>query len=147
MQQYSVKRGATDREIFKELLSSAKKTITQSPYLYAVLFLGATAFSYYKIVIKSPSYQTTFYGDSLYITFLTVGRILAHYMHLLLYPVNLNADYSLNAFPLSSSLFESSSFLSLLLLIGIAYLCLRLLGRDKLMAFGIIGIKIDRVQQ
>ena len=94
MQQYSVKRGALDRAFFKELFTSAKKTVTQSPYLYTILFLGATAFSYYKIVIKSPSYQTTFYGDSLYVTFLTVGRILAHYMHLLLYPVNLNADYS-----------------------------------------------------
>ncbi len=138
MQRYSAERRTIDRAFLKELFSSAKKTITQSPYLYAILFFGALTFSYYKIVIKSPSYQTTFYGDSLYVTFLTVGRILAHYMHLLLYPVNLNADYSLNAFPLSSSLFEPSSFLSLLLLMGIAYVCLWLLGRNKLMAFGII---------
>jgi tetratricopeptide (TPR) repeat protein len=138
LQQFPVKRRTTVRALFKELLSSAKKTITQSPSLYAILCLGALTFSYYKIFVKSPSYQTTFYGESPYITFLTVGRILAHYIHLLLYPVNLNADYSLNAFPLSSSLFEPSSFLSLLLLIGIAYLCFWLLGRDKLMAYGII---------
>jgi tetratricopeptide (TPR) repeat protein len=138
MQQYSGQRGTINRAFFKELFKSAQKAITTSPYVYATLFSGALAFSYYKIAVKSPSYQTTFYGDSLYVTFLTVGRILAHYMHLLLYPVNLNADYSLNAFPLSSSIFEPSSFLSLLLLMGIAYLCLWLWGRNKLMAFGII---------
>ena len=101
IQNFSIKRGTIDRAYFKELFAASKKSITQSRYLYGLLFLGAMAFSYYKVFVKSPSYQTTFYGDSLFTTFLTVGRILVHYMKLLVYPVNLNADYSLNAFPLS----------------------------------------------
>ena len=138
IQNFSIKRGAIDKAYFKELFAASKKSIIQSRYLYALLFLGAMAFSYYKVFVKSPSYQTAFYGDSLFTTFLTVGRILVHYLNLLVYPVNLNADYSLNAFPLSTSLFEPAAFLSILLLMGVAFLFLWLLGRDKLIAFGII---------
>ena len=138
IQNFSIKRGAIDKAYFKELFAASKRSITQSPYLYTILFLGAMAFSYYKVFVKSPSYQTAFYGDSLFTTFLTVGRILVHYLKLLVYPVNLNADYSLNAFPLSTSLFEPATFLSILFLMGVAYLFLWLLGRDKLIAFGII---------
>ena len=123
---------------FKALFSAAKKSITQSRYVYVLLFAGAVAYSYYKVFVKSPSYQSAFYGDSLLTNFLTVGRILVYYMKLLVYPINLNADYSFNAFPLSSSLFEPSVFLSILFLMGCGYVVLRLLGRDKLMAFGVI---------
>ena len=138
IQNLSIKRETIDRTYFKELFTASKKSIIQSRYLYSLLFLGAVSFSYFKVFVKSPSYQTAFYGDSLFITFLTVSRIFVHYLKLLIFPINLNGDYSLNAFPLSTSLFEPSSFLSILLLMGVAYLVLWLLGRNKLMAFGVI---------
>ena len=124
--------------LIKELFSSLKKSLLRSRYLYALTFLGGLAFSFYKVFIKSPSLQNAYYGESLFTTFLTVGRILAHYMHLLVFPVNLNADYTFNAFPLSSSLFEFSTFSAFLLLGIIGYVTLRLLLVNKLMAFGVI---------
>ncbi len=122
----------------KELFSSLKKSFLRFRYLYALTFLGGLVYSYYKVFIKSPSLQNSYYGESLFTTLLTVGRILVHYMHLLVYPVNLNADYTFNAFPLSSSFFELSTFSAFLLLGLVGYLTLRLLRDNKLMAFGII---------
>ena len=121
----------------KELFFGLKKSIIRSPYLYALTFLGGLSYSYYKVFIKSPSLQNAYYGESLYTTLLTVGRILVHYIHLLIFPVNLNADYTFNAFPLSSSFFEFSTFSAFLLLGIIAYLTVRLLLVSKLMAFGV----------
>jgi Flp pilus assembly protein TadD len=121
----------------KEIFSSLKKSIMRSPSLYVLTFLGGLSYSYYKVFIKSPSLQNAYYGESLYTTMLTVGRILVHYIHLLLFPVNLNADYTFNAFPLSSSFFEFSTFSAFILLGIIAYLAVRLLPVNKLMAFGV----------
>ena len=123
---------------FKELFSAFKKVFLQSRYLYSLLFIGALAYSYYKIFIKSPSNQSVYYGDSMLTTFLTVGKILFHYIWLLLYPIRLNADYSYNAFPLSSSFFEPATLFPFILLGVIGYAVLRLLINHKMLAFGVI---------
>jgi len=120
----------------KELLLSLKKVIVQARYLYSLMFLGALAYSYYKIFIKTPSSQSYYYGDSMLTTFLTVGKILFHYIWLLLYPIRLNADYSYNAFPLSSSFFEPATFFSFMFLVVVGYVLLRLLTYHKMLAFG-----------
>ncbi len=122
---------------WKALFSSAKKSFQQSYLLYPVAFLGALACSCYAVFIKSASRQDAYYGDSAFTTFLTVGRILVHYIKLLVYPIRLNADYSYNAFPLSVSLYEPSTFLSVLLLLLMGYLTLKLLVNHKMAAFGI----------
>jgi tetratricopeptide (TPR) repeat protein len=121
---------------FKELFFTFKRVVLQSRYLYFPLFTGALAYSYYNVFIKSPSHQNYYYGDSILTTFLTVGKILVHYMWLLVYPIRLNADYSYNAFPLSSSFFEPATFFSLILLGGIGYALLKLLVNHKVLAFG-----------
>ncbi len=119
------------------LWQSLKKSVTQSVSLYVPLFCGALAFSYYKIAIASPSYQKSYYGDSAFLTFLTVAKILIRYIQVLFYPVNLIADYSFNAFPLAASLFEPSTLFSLLLLAGAIYALCRLLSAGhKLLVFG-----------
>jgi Flp pilus assembly protein TadD len=121
----------------KALFASLKKSLARAYVLYPLTFLGALAFSCYKVFIKSPSLQSTYYGDSALVTFLTVARILAHYLKLMFFPVRLNADYSFNAFPLSTSLYEPSVAASLLLLLCMGYMTLRLLENHKLPAFGI----------
>ena len=123
---------------FKELLFTFKKVLLRSKYLYSLIFLGTLLFVYYKIFIKSPSDQDSYYGDSMLTTFLTVGKILVHYVKLLVYPINLNADYSYNAFPLSSSLFEPATFCSFIVLGMLGYGVLRLMNTHKVMAFGMI---------
>jgi tetratricopeptide (TPR) repeat protein len=122
----------------KELILTVKKVLVQSRYLYGLIFSGALLFTYYKLFIKSPSDRVSYYGDSMITTFLTVGKILVHYMRLLVYPVNLNADYSYNAFPLSSSFLEPATLVSFMVLGIIGYVVLRLIATDKVIAFGLI---------
>jgi Flp pilus assembly protein TadD len=121
----------------KTVLASLKKSLARAYVLYPLTFLGALAFSCYKIFIKSPSLQSSYYGDSAVVTFLTVARILAHYLKLMFFPIRLNADYSFNAFPLSTALYEPSVAASLLLLLLTEYITLRLLKNHAMLAFGI----------
>ena len=122
---------------WKGVLLSLRKSFVRSYFLYPLTFLGAVAYSCYKVFIQSPSLQTTYYGDSALTTFLTVGKILVHYLQLLVLPIKLNADYTYNAFPLSSSFLEPATFFSFLLLLFIGYVTLKLLVFSKLAAFGI----------
>jgi Flp pilus assembly protein TadD len=120
----------------KAFLASLTKSLKQGRFLYPITFLGALAFSYYKVFIKSPSLQSSYYGDSALATFLTVTRILVHYLKLLLYPIRLVADYSYNAFPLSVSLKDPAAVTAVVLLLLLGYMTLRLLTNHKMMAFG-----------
>ena len=113
-----------------------KRTVIKHPYFYGIFFTGALAFSYYKVFVNSPSHQNLYYGDSMWVTFLTVGRILVHYIRMILFPVNLVADYSYDAFPLSSSLFEWSTLFSFVLLSGVLFFIIRMIPRKKWVAFG-----------
>jgi tetratricopeptide (TPR) repeat protein len=122
--------------LLSSLAGALKSTVKRYPYFYGFFLAGALTFSYYKVFINSPSHQYVYYGDSMWVTFLTVGRILVHYMQLLLFPVNLVADYSYNAFPLSVSLFEWSTLSSFLLLAGIGVFIIRMITRKKWIAFG-----------
>jgi tetratricopeptide (TPR) repeat protein/uncharacterized membrane protein len=121
----------------KALFSSFKKSIANGYFLYPFMFLGAVAYTCYQVFIKSASLQDTYYGDSALTTFLTVARILVHYLKLLVYPIRLLADYSFNAFPLSTSFFEPSTFISLVLLLLLGFLALKMLVNHKMAAFGI----------
>jgi len=129
---------SVDGAYVKALARTVKKVLAQSRYLYSLIFLGALSFSYYKVFITSPSYKTTYYGDSMITTFLTVGKILVHYIKLLVYPVRLNADYSFDAFPLSSSFLEPATAGAFVVLGVIGYLVLRLVITHRMAAFGVI---------
>jgi hypothetical protein len=120
----------------RAIAGAFKRTVIKHAYFYGIIFAGALTFSYYKVFVNSPSHQSIYYGDSMWVTFLTVGRILVHYIRLLLFPVHLVADYSYDAFPLSSSLFEVSTLLSLALLSGLLLLIIRKITRNKWLAFG-----------
>jgi len=122
--------------LIKELIKSLKKIWIQHKYLYIIFFMGALAFIYYKAFINSPSYQKEYYGNSLLITFLTVAKIIVHYIKLLVFPVNLVADYSYNAFPLATSFFEWTTLYSILMLLVIILLLLRELLKNNWLAFG-----------
>jgi tetratricopeptide (TPR) repeat protein len=132
------KTNRLDRSYVRELFLTVKKVLVQSRYLYGLIFSGALLFAYYKVFISSPSDRISYYGDSMITTFLTVGKILLHYIKLLVYPINLNADYSYNAFPLSSSFLEPATLISFIVLGIIGYAVLRLIATQKVLAFGLI---------
>ncbi len=127
-----------DGAYFRALALTLKKVLVQSRYLYSLIFLGALSFSYYKIFIASPSNRATYYGDSMITTFLTVGKILVHYIQLLVYPIRLTADYSFDAFPLSTSFLEPATAGAFVVLGVIGYVVLRLVITHRMAAFGVI---------
>jgi tetratricopeptide (TPR) repeat protein len=123
---YSLKEGAR----------ALKRVVKQYKYFYSFFLTGALTFTYYKVFISSPSHQKGYYGDSIAITFLTVTKIIVHYIKLLIFPVKLVADYSYDAFPLASSLFVWPVFSFLILLVVILFVLLKLLITNKWLAFG-----------
>jgi len=120
----------------QDITKALKKIWVQSKYFYSIFLMGALAFIYYKIFINSPSQQKEYYGDSILVTFLTVGKIIVHYIKLLLFPVNLIADYSYDAFPLSSSFFEWSTLFSFILLFLILLIILKMFSKNRWISFG-----------
>ncbi len=124
--------------LFKRCSASLKKIISRYGFFYLFFLTIALLFTGYKVFIKSPSNKIGFYGGDPFIQFLTVGKILVHYIKLLFYPVNLLADYSFNSFPLSQSLFEPATLLSLAVLCTLGFLAVKLLVIDKLMAFAVV---------
>jgi Flp pilus assembly protein TadD len=136
--QFPEKVRRIDGAYFKALALTLKKVLVQSRYLYSLIFLGALSFSYYKVFITSPSNRVTYYGDSMITTFLTVGKILVHYIKLLVYPIRLNADYSFDAFPLSASFLEPATVGAFMVLGVIGYVVLRLVITHRMAAFGVI---------
>ena len=128
-----------DKGSFTKRLSAAfKKTISSYKFLYSFFFVTAILFTCYKVFIKSPSNKEGLYGGNLYIQLLTVCKILVYYIKLLLFPINLIADYSFNSFPLPRSLFELGTLFSLTALLTIAFLTVKLLSRNKIIAFSLI---------
>ena len=120
------------------LSNALKKIISSYKIFYLTFLVPAILFTCYKVLLKSPSNKEGFYGGDLYIQFLTVSKILFYYIKLLFFPINLIADYSFNSFPLSQSLLEPETIFSLMALCAIALLTLRLLFKNKLMAFSLI---------
>lgn len=125
-------------QYFKGLILTLKTVFLKSKYLYSLILTGALVYSYYKVVVRSPSPDTPYYGDSILVTFLTMGKILVHYMKLLVYPIRLNADYSYHAFPLSYSFFEPATLFSFVILGITGYGILRFLVSQRMLAFGAI---------
>ena len=120
----------------KDAGRALKKTFRQHKYFYGTFFLCALCFSIYKIFIYPSSHQEGYYGGSVAVTMLTVGRILVHYIKLLLLPVKLVADYSYDAFPLSHSIQEWQTFCSFALLLFLVLVLVKMLPRNKWIAFG-----------
>jgi len=120
----------------KQAGTALKNTVRRHKYFYGIFFLCALCFSVYKIFIYPSSHQEGYYGGSMAVTFLTVGRILVQYIKLLFLPVRLVADYSYDAFPLSFSFFEWRTFSSFAALLIVFLLLVKKLPRNRWITFG-----------
>jgi tetratricopeptide (TPR) repeat protein len=69
------------------------------------------------------------------VNLLTQLRVTVNYLRLLLFPLGQNVDHDL---PLSHSLFEAETMVSLLILVGLALLSAALFKKNKLASFGIL---------
>jgi tetratricopeptide (TPR) repeat protein len=117
---------------FKKFLEMGKETLKRNWLFYVGPFLMAALFTFYKVAIKNPSYQMGYYGGSLASNFLTVIGIWVFYIQKLILPLSLNVAHS---FPLSKSLFEFRTLLSLSILIALFILFIYLLKRRPLYSF------------
>ncbi len=120
---------------FHRLRLAAITAIRKARYVYGALAVGMIAFLYYKIVIHNPSHATGYYGGSFINTMLTVARVHLHYLKLLVFPLVLNADYSYNAFPVTTSVADPAALLAVLALLVVAYLLVASLKVHKQIAF------------
>ena len=129
---------SSDGPLFRRSAASLKKIASRHKLFYLCFLTPAVLFTGYKVLIKSPSNKIGFYGGELYIQLLTLAKILVYYIKQLFYPVTLIADYSFNSFPLVTSIFEPAAFLSIIALSLIAFVTVKLLLSNSIMAFAII---------
>jgi len=119
-----------------QLWAGVRNGIGRSPLLYLGLVVAAASLASYVLFIMRGTPQREYYGGSLWFTLLTDARIFVHYLKLLIFPVTLNADYSYNAFPVTTSWTDPRALASVLLLSAIAVGLLALLKDRPIAAFG-----------
>jgi len=103
-------------------------------YLPAGALTGALAF--YVLFLVRGTWQRDWHGGSLEMTLLTMARVFLRYLALLLFPMTLNADYSYNAFPVTTSWADPTAWLAVAIWGGLGVAWYRLLLRRPPAAFG-----------
>ena len=122
---------------YRKIPSTIYRVFARYRVLYPGLFTVAGLFVFYKVVINNPSLAKGYYGGDFTNDMLTAATIFAYYIKLLVFPLTLSADYSYNAFPVSTSLFEPATLFSVLFLLALFVLIVALLTeKNRLLAFG-----------
>ena len=110
--------------------------IARDKTLYAAAGAVLAIALFYFVFVANPSHQRSLYGGGLGPTLNTSARIMVHYLRQLVFPLTLNADYSYNAFPVSTSVVDPRGLLGGVLLAGIGYGLIRLLRVNRWAGFG-----------
>lgn len=127
---------------WRQSLKAARLTLQREKWLWLLLFVGALGFTAYWGLARGGSTRATlsrleYWGGSFYLNFLTVVRVHAWYLKQLLFPTPI-AQY-LGAFEVSTTIFDWSFALSLLVVGSVIAAGLLLLKRNRLMAFAILS--------
>ncbi|HLF17786.1 MAG TPA: tetratricopeptide repeat protein [Candidatus Omnitrophota bacterium] len=106
-------------------------------FLLAALFIPSIYSFKFSNIFFTESASHSHFGDILTgkTYFLTQGRVVATYIRLLFFPLNLNLDYD---FPMSQSLLEPKTLACFVLLFSIVAAAVFLFPKRRLMAFGIL---------
>ncbi len=111
---------------------SYKLTRYYTGYILTTIFYLSMRF----VVLHNPVESHVSYPEaSIFINFLTMSKVLASYMKLFFVPVTLCADYVI---PYSTSLFDTSFILSLLLLVAVIVIVYRLFFSSKILFFSVV---------
>ncbi|MFH1130496.1 MAG: tetratricopeptide repeat protein [Pseudomonadota bacterium] len=94
-----------------------------------VLLLVAIVFVIWTVQTRNTSTRQGLWGPNVAAHVGNMLRVHTHYLLQIVFPVNLIADYSPEAFDLSRSVFEVSVLFSLAVLVGICVFAFRVLGR------------------
>ena len=133
-----IKRSGPDGEVssVRAIWAAASAAVREGRWFYlpAAALTGALAF-YVLFLVRGTS-QRAWHGGSLEMTLLTMARVFLRYLALLLFPMTLNADYSYNAFPVTTSWADPTAWLAVAIWGGLAVAWYRLLVRRPPAAFG-----------
>jgi len=122
----------------RELCAGAWAAFREMRWLYLPLVVLAGGLAYYVLFLVRGTWVRTYYGGSLWFTGLTMARVFLHYIKLLIFPVTLNADYSYNAFPVTTAWTDPGAWMAVLILGALGYGILNCLASRPLVAFGAI---------
>lgn len=110
--------------------------IREGRWFYLPAAALTAALTVYVLFFVRGTSQLAYHGGSLAMTALTMARVFLRYLTLLLFPLTLNADYSYNAFPVTTSWIDPWAWSAAAIWGGLAIGWWRLLLRRPLTAFG-----------
>lgn len=121
---------------FREIGEGAWTALRGARLFYLPFLFLAGALAFYILFLVRGTWVRTYYGGSLWFTGLTMARVFLHYVKLLLLPLQLNADYSYNAFPVTTSWADADAWLAVLILVVFGFGLLSILRSRPLVAVG-----------
>ena len=121
MSHVRIKRRGVGVPLVLELWSAVRSAFVQGWRLYLPLVILAGWLAYYVLFLVRGTWQRAYHGGSLWFTLLTEARVVLYYIKLLILPVTLSADYSYNAFPVTTSWTDPRALASVLILGAIGY--------------------------
>ncbi len=120
----------------REIWACARSAVRESRLFYIPLIVLAGGLASYVLFFVRGTWVRTYHGGSLWFTGLTMARVFLHYIKLLLFPLTLNADYSYNAFPVTTSWTDGSALVAVLILAALGFGLLSILQSRPLVALG-----------
>jgi Flp pilus assembly protein TadD len=121
---------------FREVWIGARSAVREGRLLYLPIFVLAGGLALYVLFLVRGTWVRTYYGGSLFFTGLTMARVFLHYVKLMIFPLTLNADYSYNAFPVTTSGADPNAWVAVLILAALGVGLLSMLKSRPLVSFG-----------
>lgn len=123
---WTKKPGAVGLPSLREIGAGVISAIREARLLYLPIVVLTAGMAVYVLFFVRGTWVRDYHGGSVWFTGLTMARVFLHYIKLLLFPVTLNADYSFNAFPVTTSWADASAWTAVLILtaLGVGLLCL-----------------------
>jgi len=121
---------------FSNVWIAIRGAVWEARWLYLPMAAIGGGLAAYVLLLVRGTWQQDYHGGSLWFTLLTMARVFSYYLKLLIFPVNLNADYSYNAFPVTTSWTDPSAWLAMALLVGLWYAILVCARFRPVAAFG-----------
>ena len=122
--------------LLREVWAGGRAAFREAYLLYLPFVVLAGGLAYYVLFLVRGTWQRAYHGGSLWFTLLTEARVFLHYIKLLLFPLTLSADYSYNAFPVTTSWTDPKALVAVLILASLGYGLLACLRTRPLVAFG-----------
>lgn len=123
-------------EPFRNVWAAIRGAAWEARWLYLPMAIIGGGLAAYVLLLVRGTWQQDYHGGTFWFTLLTMARVFSYYFKLLILPMTLNADYSYNAFPVTTSWTDPSAWLAVLFLAGLWYAILVCTRVRPVTAFG-----------